>query len=482
MMEHANAGDGRMGWRFPATFWFANFAELFERAAFYGMFISLQKYLGQDIGFGDVHGGYVAAGFSFLLYTMPAFLGPLADKLGFRAALMLAFALLTAGYALLGAFTLKSTAITALLLVVGGGAIVKPVISGTVSKCSDSLHRARAFSIFYLMVNIGAFSGKSFAPFIRQGFTFPGIGFLELGMRYINFYAALMAFAGFILVAVAYRNPDTQGIGKSFGDVARAFFKVICNWRFMALIVIVSGFWTIQGQLYAAMPAYIFRLRGEGAKPEWLANINPFVVMTCVVFVTHFVRNFRPENSIAIALFIIPFSALAPTFAPALERAYGSSISIFGLFSLHPITLMVIIGIALQGFGECFLSPKFMEFASKQAPPGEEGLYMGFQHLHSSIAWFVAFVLSGHLLDHYCPDPLKLQTTNPAVYHQWQAAIAGTAPFPDAYTRAHYLWYVYAAIGVGAFLALLVFKYVTMRIDRRAAQLAAAIPAGPPAA
>ncbi|HKQ46488.1 MAG TPA: MFS transporter [Phycisphaerae bacterium] len=469
MIDPAPSADARLGWRFPATFWFANVAELFERAAFYGMFITLRDYLGQNIGFGDVYAGVVAGGFSLLLYTLPAFLGPLADKLGFRAALMLAFALLTAGYALLGAFTLKSTAIMSLLLIVGGGAIVKPVISGTASKCSDAVNRARAFSIFYLMVNIGAFSGKTFAPFIRQG----------LGMRYINFYAAALAFAGLLLVALAYRNPDSQGMGKSFGDVARAFGKVICNWRFMALIVIVSGFWTIQGQLYAAMPAYIFRLRGADARPEWLANINPLIVMTCVVWVTHLVRNFRPENSIAIALFIIPFSALAPTFAPALERAYGQSISILGLFSLHPITLMVIVGIAFQGFGECFLSPKFMEYASKQAPPGEEGLYMGFQHLHSSIAWLVAFVLSGHLLDRYCPDPLKLQKSAPEVYRQWEAAIAGTAPFPDAYASAHYLWYVYAAIGVGAFFALLVFKYITMRIDRRSARLAAAIPGSP---
>lgn len=472
MTDASPAGSARLSWRFPATFWFANVAELFERAAFYGMFISLQKYLSQNVGFGDVQGGYVAAGFSLLLYTLPAFLGPLADKLGFRVALMMAFALLTAGYSLLGAFTFKMTAILSLLSVAAGGAIVKPVISGTVSKCSDSLHRVRAFSIFYFMVNIGAFSGKTFTPFIRQGFDVPGIGYVAFGMRYINFYAAIMAFAGFLLVAFAYRNPDTKGIGKSFTDVGRAFVKVICNWRFMALIVIVSGFWTIQGQLYAAMPAYILRLRGESARPEWLANINPFVVVTCVMFVSHFVRNFRPENSIAIALMIIPFSALSLTFAPAIERAYGNSISIFGLFSLHPITLMAIIGISLQGFGECFLSPKFMEYASKQAPPGEEGLYMGFQHLHSSIAWFVAFILSGHLLDHYCPDPARLQASNPAAYAQWKTAVAGEGPFPAEYASAHYLWYVYAGIGVTAFMAMLVFKYVTNRIDRQNAMLA----------
>ena len=471
--DHDAAPGPRGTWRFPATFWFANFAELFERAAFYGMFISLQLYLVGEVGFTDVSAGAVSACFSFLLYLMPAFLGPLADKIGFRAALILAFALLTGGYALLGALQIKTTVVVALALVVLGGAIVKPVISGTAAKCSDEFNRARAFSIFYFMVNIGSFSGKTFAPFIRQGFDLPGFGHFELGIRYVNFYAAAMAFIALIIVVIAYRNPDTAGVGRSFSEVFDSFVRVLCNGRFMCLIVIVAGFWTIQGQLYAAMPAYIIRLVGEQARPEWLANINPFVVVTCVVFVTHLVRNVKPENSIAISLAIIPFSALSMALAPILQRATGNSIDILG-FAMHPITVMAIFGIAAQGLGECFLSPKFMEYASKQAPKGEEGLYLGFQNLHSSIAWFVAFVLSGFLLDRYCPDPNKLKEIDPAAYAQWQDAIAGNGAMPEAYASAHYLWYVYAGIGVVSLLALLLFKYVTAKLDRRAAAAAGA--------
>lgn len=462
----------KMTWRFPRTFWFANVAELFERAAFYGMFISLNLYLVNEVGFTDKSAGVLSGAFSFGLYLLPSFLGALADKMGFRAALILAFALLTGGYALLGAFQLKSTVVLALALIVGGGAIVKPVISGTAAKCSDHLNRARAFSIYYFMVNIGAFSGKTFAPFIRQGFELSGFGHFELGLRYVNLYAAAMALCGLILVAMAYRSPDSEGTGKSFGEVCEAFLRVLGNGRFMGLIVIVAGFWTIQGQLYAAMPAYIIRLVGEQARPEWLANINPFVVVTCVVFITHLVRNMKPENSIAISLAIIPFSALSMALAPFLQRAYGNSVDIIG-FSMHPITVMAIIGIALQGLGECFLSPKFLEFASMQAPKGEEGLYLGFQHLHSCVAWPVAFVLSGFLLDWYCPDPKKLEATDPAAYAQWQEAIAGNAPMPAAYAHAHYLWYVYAAIGVASLLALLLFRYVTAALDRSRAVQAA---------
>ena len=396
-----------LSWRFPATFWFANAAELFERAAFYGMFIALTLYLTRKIGFSDVGAGYLAAAFSSIIYLLPTFLGAMADKIGFRRALIVAFSLLSAGYALLGAFQYKSTAVIALGLIMFGGAIVKPVISGTVSKCSDEDHRARAFSIFYLVVNIGAFFGKTVAKPLRTGVVLPYVGRLELGLEYINFYASAMAIVALLFVLLFYRNVDTAGMGKSPREALDGLLRVIRNFRFMGLILIVAGFWTIQGQLYATMPKYLTRLIGESASPEWLANINPLVVVICVVPITHLVRHFKPENAIAIGLFIIPLSALAISLSPVLRSATGESVHIIGEFALHPITVMVIVGIGLQGLAECFLSPKFLEYASKQAPRGEEGLYLGYQHLTTFVAWALGFVISGHLIHHYCPDPAR---------------------------------------------------------------------------
>ena len=409
----------KLGWRFPATFWFANAAELFERAAFYGMFIALTLYLTRKVGFSDVGAGYLAAAFSSIIYLLPTFLGAMADKIGFRRALIMAFSLLTAGYALLGAFQYKTTAIIALALIMFGGAIVKPVISGTVSKCSDENHRARAFSVFYLVVNIGAFFGKSIAKPLRTGVDLPYVGRLELGLEYINFYASAMAFVALLFVLLLYRNVDRAGMGKSPREALEGLLRVIRNFRFMALILIVAGFWTIQGQLYATMPKYLTRLIGESASPEWLANINPLVVVICVVPITHLVRRFKPENAIAIGLFIIPLSALSISLSPVLRSAVGDSVPIIGEFALHPITVMVVIGIGLQGLAECFLSPKFLEYASKQAPRGEEGLYLGYQHLTTFLAWGLGFVISGHLIHRYCPDPARF---SPQWHQTWSRA------------------------------------------------------------
>lgn len=452
--------EEKLGWRFPRTFWIANTAELFERAAFYGMFIALVVYLTRNVGFSDIAAANVAACFSSVLYLLPTFMGAMADKIGFRLALILAFSFLAVGYFLLGAFPTKSMAVLSLALIMLGGAIVKPVISGTVAKCSDAAHRARAFSIFYQVVNIGAFVGKTAAYPLRR----------NLGLEYINFYAAAMALCALVFVVFFYRNVDTAGTTKTAKESLRGLWRVVKNIRFMALILIVAGFWTIQGQLYATMPKYMLRLLGEGAKPEWLANINPAVVILLVVPITHVVRNFRPENAIGIGLFIIPLSALSIALSPVLESTWGRNISVFGVVSMHPITIMVVIGIGLQGLAECFLSPKFLEYASKQAPEGEVGLYLGYQHLTTFFAWFFGFIASGQLLDRYCPEP---ETLGPAAYGQWQAAIESGAALPPQYANAHYIWYFFAGVGFAAFAALWAFKFATDWIDRaRANRLA----------
>lgn len=456
MSKDFTTDEPRLSWSFPAKFWVANTAELFERAAYYGMFIALSLYLTRIIKFNDVQANDIAGVFAALLYLMPMFMGALADKVGFRAALIAAFALLSAGYFILGAFATTASTLIALGLIVLGGAIVKPVISGTVALSSDDAHRARAFSIFYLVVNIGGFTGKTVAAPLRQ----------NLGEASIMYYAAAMAFLGLILTALFFRPGATPGTAKPPREVLRGLLKVVKNVRFMALILIVAGFWLIQGQLYASVPKYILRLQGEGASPEWLANINPFVVVLLVVPITHLVRNLRPVSSIGLGLFIIPIAALIIGLSPLLESFTGSKVN-FGWFTLEPITVVAVVGIAMIGLAECFLSPKFLEFASKQAPPGEEGLYMGYQNLTVFFAWLSGFMLSGRLLDRFCPEP---ETLPPEVQAQLAAAVAGTAPFPEAYAHAHYIWLVFAAIGFVAFLALLIFRWITGRIDYRRAR------------
>jgi dipeptide/tripeptide permease len=96
--------ESRTTWRFPRAFWTGNAAELCERAAYYGTFIALRTYLIRAVGLDDVQAGIVAGMFGGWIYLLPFFTGAAADRIGFRNALILAFGLLTVGYAILGLF------------------------------------------------------------------------------------------------------------------------------------------------------------------------------------------------------------------------------------------------------------------------------------------------------------------------------------------------------------------------------------------
>jgi MFS family permease len=178
--------------------------------------------------------------------------------------------------------------------------------------------------------------------------------------------------------------------------------------------------------MYATMPKYVLRTVGQSAAPEWIANVNPFVIMTSVVFITSLMKNVKAISSMIIGMLLMPFSALLMASSPVLESIAGHSISVFGLFDLHPVTVMMIAGIAVQGFAECFISPRYLEYFSLQAPKGEEGLYLGFSHLHSFLASLLGFGISGYLLTAYCPDPATLTP----------------AQMLTAYDKAHHIWII----------------------------------------
>lgn len=454
--------------KFSKPFWVANFVELLERLAYYAVFIVITLYLSNVWGFSDIEAGVIAGLFSASLYLLPLFAGAYADKIGFRSAIMIAFTLLTVGYAGLGILPtmlesaglvdygmtttytglnesyLRWSIVAPLILVVIGGAFIKSVISGTVARETTPENRARGYSIFYMMVNIGAFTGKTVVDPLRRSMG-------DQGLVYLNYFSAAMTLLALIAVYFFYKSVKTEGKGKSFAEIGRSLVKVVLNVRLMLLILIVSGFWVIQSQMYATMPKFVIRLIGESASPGWYANVNPLVVFLCVNFVTSLMKKRSAITSMMVGMFIIPVSALV--------MSLGTQIGETHILGLHPVAFMMIVGIAFQAIAECFISPRYLEYFSLQAPKGEEGLYLGFSHLHSFFSYLFAFGLSGFLLDKYLPDP-RLFTN--------EAGVMDSVAYAAATQNAHHIWYVFVAIGAISVVALFIYGRVTNRMDREA--------------
>jgi dipeptide/tripeptide permease len=446
--------------KFSKAFWVANSVELFERLAYYAVFIVITLYLSNVWGFTDIEAGIISGIFSATLYLLPTFAGAYADKIGFRSAIMIAFGLLTLGYAGLGLLPtllesaglvnyemtttffgldtspLRWTILPVLTLIVIGGSFIKAVITGTVARETTSSNRARGYAVFYMMVNIGAFMGKTVVDPLRKSLG-------DQGLVYLNFFSASMTLVALITVFFFYKSVKTEGQGKSFKELGQGLLKVVGNGRLIVLILIISGFWMIQSQMYATMPKYVIRMIGLDASPGWYANVNPLVVFVTVNFVTSFMKKRTALTSMTIGMLIIPLSALAMSFGTLIGSDY--------VLGLHPVAFMMIVGIAMQAIAESFISPRYLEYFSMQAPKGEEGLYLGFSHLHSFVSYLFAFGLSGFLLDKYCPDP---------------RTFTSTADYAAATSHAHYIWFVFVGIGLISAIALLIYGFVTRKMDK----------------
>jgi proton-dependent oligopeptide transporter, POT family len=173
---------------FPKSFWTANVTELFERAAYYSMASFVVIYLGQ-LGFGNYWPSFLSSSVLwFLVFFLPILSGTIADQIGFRRALLIAFVLLAIGYFFMGypvwlggsqlsgtiaddvtVGTRDAVMIVGAIVLIGiGGSVIKPCISGTVQKVSGA-RATLGFAIFYMVINIGSLFGRGTAFVVRNG-------------------------------------------------------------------------------------------------------------------------------------------------------------------------------------------------------------------------------------------------------------------------------------------------------------------------
>ena len=160
-------------WRFSRAFYVANTMEIFERLAWYGFFALSSLYMSTPksqggVGFSDMERGALQGIIPFFLYLLPVFTGALGDKWGYRKMFILAFAIMTPGYYLLGQADTFSSFFMAFLMVAFGAACFKPVVVGTISHSSNDQNRGLAFGIFYTMINVGGFIGPLVAGYMRS--------------------------------------------------------------------------------------------------------------------------------------------------------------------------------------------------------------------------------------------------------------------------------------------------------------------------
>src|SRR5215467_8664330 len=156
---------------FERPFWVAYISEIFERLSYYGAFASLALYLQGKLNFSTEQTGTLTGIFGGMVWFLAIFGGAVADKLGFRRALSVAYLILAAAYFLIGsigaswlapvrnAVPLGLFVSCILILPALGISLVKPCVVGTTARASKENVRTVGYSIYYTLVNIGGTAG-----------------------------------------------------------------------------------------------------------------------------------------------------------------------------------------------------------------------------------------------------------------------------------------------------------------------------------
>jgi len=389
--------------KLPGTLFSAVIMELFERLAYYGMVLVLGIYLVDHLGIRADLYGLVYGIFTGALYLLPLLAGALADRFGYKPALVLAFGTLTTGYLLLGTTRQFPLICLALALIAVGGSIIKPTISGTVTRTTEEgSTRPVGFGIYYMTINAGGLIGPVIAAQVRNRTEF----------RYVFLVSAVATALMLIQAIAAFREPVSaadRASGKTIGQVIAEIFLVLGNWRFVLLLVVFSGFWGMINVLFGFLPLYV----------ESFTNLAPVErAINSVVPIGHWLN---PEVFISLdALLIVVFQAsisyLTRKWPTLRAMLVGTSIATLSwIFPAHSATaLFVGLGILVWSLGEMICSARFFEYCGTIAPEDQIALYLGYSFFAIFLGNTYSGPWAGYLYQHFLTDPVA----------------AGSAPHP----------------------------------------------------
>jgi len=370
---------------FERPFWVANISELFERLSYYAAFASLARYLHETLNFGVKQAGSLTGLFGGLVWFLAAFGGTLADRLGFRRSLSLAYFILSCSYFLLGslgapwlapvrnAMPLGVLVTIVLMLPALGIALVKPCVVGTTARASKENVRSIGYSIYYTLVNIGGAAGPYVASWVHQ----------HISVENVFRVAALSVFAMFFAILLLFKEPRRSDEAQTvnLAQAAKNFVTVISNPRFMIFLLIFSGYWIVYWQEFIILPLYIHDYINPKTDTELILVTGPLTVISLQMLVSFLTQRIPAFSAITLGTLI---SGLA-----------------WVILIIHPTVPMAILTLFTVSLGEITQSPRYYEYISRLAPSGQQGTYMGFAFLPIGIGSLIGGWFGGVLIHHF---------------------------------------------------------------------------------
>jgi proton-dependent oligopeptide transporter, POT family len=151
--------------------------------------------------------------------------------------------------------------------------------------------------------------------------------------------------------------------------------------RFMWFLIIFTGYWIVFWQQYISLPGYLHGYINPHAPVESILVTDGATVI-CLTLVMNFLTN------------------KIHAFQAVILGTLVSSLS-WLILAFHPAVWAAILSIFVLALGEIIQQPRYYEYISRLAPPGQQGTYMGFAFLPIGIGSLIGGWFGGTLIHHF---------------------------------------------------------------------------------
>jgi len=151
--------------------------------------------------------------------------------------------------------------------------------------------------------------------------------------------------------------------------------------RFMWFLALFTGYWIVFWQQYISLPGYIHAYINPHADVEIILVTDGLTVICLTLAVNFLTRKIPAFQAVILGTLITSVSWLILAVRPTI---WGAVLSLFVL-----------------ALGEIIQSPRYYEYISRLAPPGQQGTYMGFAFLPIGIGSLIGGWFGGTLLHHF---------------------------------------------------------------------------------
>lgn len=426
-------------------YWTIQVINLLDCLAYFSFLNIAVVFLSQTLGFSDIGAGYAFTIFTTTVTLMLFFSGFITDSLGIKKSLYLAMALLLisrGGITLCGFFPNlphRQVLIWPLFfLLAPGTAMVQTVFQAAIRRYTSGRARSAGFSLWYLVMNIGAALGGLSIDFVRLTMKLDNTWIINIGVvtAVLCTILTLLFIRSELQVYAAGEKSEEDEKPKERKMPWQILREVVTQSAFWRFLVLVSCLiWVRAIFLYMALlqPKYWLRVIGDQAPMGLFQAINPILIVVGLILFIPIANKFNIYKMLVFGGVISSISLFALVMP---WRWFGTDMA-------SAYTTMTVIQLVILSIGEIIWSPKLQEYTAAVAPPGQEGSYLGMSLLPYFLAKTFISLLSGHMLLRFCPEGIAPEIA------------AGTLSFwhtPEA------MWLILSGLALLGLAVAMIFK------------------------